>query len=351
MRVVVVAPGHAFSTLDVYNGLCAGLAACGATVFAYPLHDTLETMELLVGAAKLMNIAPPKGYPDPLLMATAGVPGYAMAKRADWVIVVHGLNVPPSIPATLKRGGYRTALLCTESPYQLDEERMVAEHYDVVFTNDRGAPPRFSFNPPGTVHHLAHAYHPAVHTPEGPSADPCDVFFCGTRYPERAALLDGVNWDGIAVCDRSVDYSGGVDPVELFKKMLPNVETATYYRAARISLNQHRSLKQPTGDAHISAGEALSLNPRAYEIPACGGFMVSDARADLEQVFGAGVVPTYHDSESLERVIRYYLAHEDERRALADRQRAAVLPHSWAARARQVLDTLTAISATPRIAA
>lgn len=344
MRIVVVAPGHAFSTYDVYTGLCAGLRVCGAAVSMYPLHTTLETFELLVGAAKQLNIAPPGGYPDPMLIASGNIPGYVMAKRAEWVVFVHGLNVPPSIPVTLRRGGYKTAILLTESPYQLEEEQRVAAEYDVVFTNERAAVPAFTNNPPGTVHHLPHAWNPAVHTPEGPTADPCDVFFCGTRYPERAALLDGVDWTGINVCDRSVDYTGTTDPISLLARMLPNHETAMHYRSARISLNQHRTLKRPDGADHIATGEAESLNPRAYEIPACGGFLVSDVRADLPRVFGDSV-PTYTDSASLEGMLRYYLTHEDERRVLAARQFAAVQAHSWMARAATMLATLAAPAA------
>ena len=37
-----------------------------------------------------------------------------------------------------------------------------------------------------------------VQTSHGPRAEPSDVFFCGTRYPERDALLNGVDWWGFA---------------------------------------------------------------------------------------------------------------------------------------------------------
>ncbi len=224
----------------------------------------------------------------------------------------------------------------------------MARWYDVAFTNERNHAGLFPFT--RYVQHLAHAYDPAVHTPDGPSAPPCDVFFCGTRYPERAALLDGVDWTGIDVCDRTLRVDADTPFEQAARQILTNDVVAMHYRSARISLNQHRTTQSVLDGGTIAPDSAWSLNPRAFEIPACGGFCVSDARADLPLLFGDSV-PTYHDSESLERVIRYYLAHEDERRALADRQRAAVLPHSWAARARQVLDTLTAISATPRIAA
>jgi len=339
MRVLVVESGHAFSTLDVHDGLCAGLRANGIEVVEYPLCATLESMDLMVGAARLMEIAPEKGYPDPFQLASMGIPGLAMAKQVEAVIFVHGLNVPASIPAALGRGGYATALVCTESPYQTDQEANVAQFYDVIFTNERRAIPLFTNNKPDTVHYLPHAYHPLRHTPEGESAEPCDVVFIGTRFPERAALLDGVDWTGITYVERTIDYKGGKPTADLLTQITPNERTAALYRSARIALCHHRTTAHTDSGQHIAAGAAESLNPRCYEIPACGGFLISDVRAELYDVFGE-CVPTYTDSASLEHIIRYYLTHEEERRALADQQRAAVLGHSWVERAAQVMHAL-----------
>lgn len=342
MRVLVVAPGHGFSTLDVFTGVCAGLRANGVEVVEYPLHTTLETMELLVAAAKQLNIAPEGGYPDPLMLGTMGIPGFAMAKRVDWTIFVHGLNVPVSIPETLRRGGYKTALICTESPYEtVASEMHAAQFYDVVFTCDRAAPRLFTLNRPDHVHYLAHAWNPERHTPDGPKVEPCDVFFVGTRYPERDALLNGVDWEGIDFRDKTLDYKKAELPA-LMGQIVENQITAAHYRSAAISLNHHRTSTLIHADdaAHIQPGDAESLNPRAYEVPACGGFLISDARAELPDVFGDSV-PVYHDSVSLERLVRYFLAHPDEREALRKRQHAAVQPHSWTHRAAQLLGCLS----------
>lgn len=343
MRILVVAPGHGFSTLDVFAGLCAGLRANGCDVWEYPLHQTFETMELLVAAAQERGIAPEGGYPDPLMLGTMGIPGYAMAKQVEWVVFVHGLNVPASIPVTLRRGGYRTALLCTESPYETTaREASAAQYYDVVFTCDRAAPRLFTLNRPDAVHYLAHAWHPDVHRADGERADPADVFFCGTRYPEREALLSGVDWTGIDFRDRTLDYRRKALP-DLMGDITPNEGAAAHYRSARISLNHHRTstLIHAEDTAQITPGAAESLNPRAYEVPACGGFLISDARAELGEVFGDSV-PVYHDSASLETLIRYFLTHEDERVRLATRQHQAIQPHSWAQRACQVLEYIAA---------
>lgn len=328
MRVLLVAPGHAFSTIDVYHGLHDGLRTNGITVYAYPLHETLETMDLMVGAARLMNISP--AYPDVFQLASMGIPGAAMAKQVEAAIFIHGLNVPASIPATLKRGGIRTVLVCTESPYQIEEEKTIAPFFDIIFTNDRAAPRLFSNNRPDTVHYLPHAYNAQRHTRTGEMAAPCDVFFCGTRFPERAALLDGVDWTGIEYVEKSIDYNSGRPAAELLPKITSNADVAAHYRSATISICHHRA--DPTGTAE-------SLNPRCYEVPACGGFLISDVRAELWDVFG-DAVPTYTDSASLERVIRYFLSHPQERDALRARQLAAVAPHTWAERARHLLGIL-----------
>jgi spore maturation protein CgeB len=336
MRTCLVHSGHGFSTKDVGDGIAAGLRANGVEVFEYPLHLTFEMAELLVSAAKTIGIAPEGGYPDPIYLGTMGIPGYAMAKRVDLVLFVHGLNVPASIPETLRRGGYRTALYCTESPYETDTEASAAQFYDVVFTSERHAPRLFTNNRPDTVHYLPHAYNPATHTPDGPRADPCDVFFCGTRYPERDALLSGVDWTGINVVDKTLDYQRQ-DMAKALSQIVENGVAASYYRSAKISLNQHRQITDFETRTTIIAGSAESLNPRAYEVPACGGFLLSDERAELGEIFGDSV-PTYTDSASLSRLIRYYLAHEDERLALAGRQAKAVQSHSWAHRARTMID-------------
>lgn len=348
MRAVVIAPGHIHSTYDVHTGLCAGLRANGVEVSEFPLHKSLELFELLVGAAQTIKIS--DTYPDPLLLASGGIPGFVMAKRPEWVIFVHGLNIPPSIPETLRRGGYKTALLCTESPYQIDHERNVAPLYDVILTSEKRAISLFTENQPGTIHYLPHAFNPNVHTPEGDRAVDCDVFFCGTLYPERAVLLDGVDWTDINVCDKTVKYIDGEAPADFGAQVVENHVVATYYRSAKISLNHHRRIQHPTTGGEIGVDAAVSLNPRAFEVPACGGFLVSDQREELAALFG-DCVPTYTDSASLEHIIRYYLTHEDERAELARMQHARVLAHSWTARAAQLLDVLTAHSRPQRAAA
>lgn len=351
MRVLVVAPGHAFSTLDVYEGLVWGLRANGAQVVAFPLHQSLDMAGVLVGAAAQAGAFSPDDDPDALMFSIAanGIPGMAMYHQVDAAIVVTGQNLPYSIPLTLRKGGILTALLCTESPYLTRQrERHDAACYDVVFTNERTAVGLFDRNEPGRVHYLPHAYHPARHRPEGPAAPRCDVAFVGTAFPERRALFDAVDWDGVDFQERSVVVkpdARGAEIAAVLRATTPNAETAAIYRGARIVLNHHRTTGDYKAGEHID-DPAESIGPRAYEAAACGAFQVSDWRPELDDVFH-GSVPTYDPSrpETLGALVRHYLAHPMAREALAREQRAAVAEHHWGNRARAVLDILTS---TPR---
>jgi spore maturation protein CgeB len=123
---------------------------------------------------------------------------------------------------------------------------------------------------------------------------------------------------------------------------MSNEQAATYYRAAKINLNHHRTTMNYHSGQHLANGVAYSLGPRAYEIAACGGFqLMDDSRTEAREVFGTSLA-TYRtgDSADLGKQVRYWLAHPDERSDMAAAQHAAILSHSWTARAGAVLDTL-----------
>ena len=336
MRVLVVAPGHAFSTIDVFDGLVYGLRSHGVDTKTFPLHETLEIVAVMIEHTKRANALP--AYPSPHDMACAGIPGLCMAYGITHCIVVNGENVPPSIPATLRRGGIVTALLCTESPYQTTtRERYMSRLYDVTFTNERAALPLFTETPAARVFYLPHAYHPERHTTHGPRGETHDVVLVGSLFAERAALVAGVDWRGIDYYQAGYDVQAGIATI------VDNADVAALYRSCAIALNPHRTTTHAGSGTHIAAGSAESLNPRAYEIPACGGalHLCSDDRPELYDVYGE-TATTYRagDSADLERQIRYWLAHPDRREATVRAQHSAVLPHHWAARVAQIMGVL-----------
>jgi spore maturation protein CgeB len=333
MRVYMVHPGVPFSTANVYDGLVAGLRANGCEVIEDRLDQTLAFQAALYEAGQAAGVV----QPGPLNLTQFVGPytvQYAVATEPDAVIVVSAHNFNIASARALRKAGLRTAVVMTESPYFADFERTMASAYDVVFTNERRCVTGYFDHP--RVHYLAHAWHPDRHTPDGPRAAPCDALFVGSAFAERADLFGGVDWSGLSFVWR------GYRPGEAEQDIVDNAETAAHYRAARVSLNPHRTTMEFGSGRHIAPDGAESLNPRAYEIPACGGFMLcDDSRVELQDVFG-GEAPTYRagNSADLARQVRQWLARPDERQRRAEAMTAAVQAHSWTVRARQVLEVL-----------
>jgi spore maturation protein CgeB len=334
MRVMAIHPGAAWSTADVYTGLCAGLRAHKIEL----IEGRLDTVLNWYGALVKQGVGDGVLAPDALLLenklnrsalVSAHMTRAALIHRPDWVIVVSGHNYNAYDARALSRAGIKTALICTESPYWMDVEPRIAEFYDVVFTNERSAIAAFGHL---RCHYLPHAYNPEVHTADGPQASPCDVVFIGSMFDERKALIANVDWTGIT----SVIRGHFLDMVDL----VDNADTVAYYRAAKISLNHHRTTTMHGSGGHIAHAE--SLGPRAYEIAACGAFQLcDDSRAEYQDVFGADA-PTYRagNADDLERQMRYWLGKPDERARIAQAMHQAIQPHNWTARARQVLEVL-----------
>lgn len=334
MRIYVIDSGVRFSTADVFTGLCAGLRANGAEVVEGRLTEAMEFQTLLYEAGQAQGVV----QPGPINITTFASPyivQHAIASEPDVVIAVSAHNFNIASALTLRAAGLRTAVLMTESPYFAQFELIMASAYDVVFTNERRCATGNYFNHKN-VHYLPHAYNPQVHTPEGERGAPSDVLFIGSLFPERADLFGGVDWEGIGFTRR------GYAPGQPEQDIVDNQKSVALYRSAKINLNHHRTTMDFGSGRYIDADVADSLNPRAYELAACGAFQLcDDSRPELREVFG-GSVPTYKagDSKDLEKKLRYYLDRPDKRAEMAQEAHERAIPHSWTARAAQVLEAV-----------
>lgn len=337
MRIGVIHPGAGFATHDVYTGVVGGLRANGVTVDEHRIDSILNWYDAAVSAGLAQKVFTEQAVDNRVLnrhaLASAHITRDILRNPPDRVLCVSGHAYHKDDVAILNRAGIPTAVLLTESPYFGTLEMEIGSWYDTIFTNERKAQP--ILNLVGPAHYLPHAFNPQVHSPVGPSADPCDVLFVGSLFDERRALFAGVDWTGITRTIRGYDLKTGV------ADLVDNFDTAAYYRAAAINLNHHRTTTSHGTGQHIQAGEAESLGPRAYEISACGGFqLMDDSRPERYAVFGE--CPTYRagDSADLERQIRYWLAHPEQRAVIAQAMYEAIQPHSWVNRAKQLVEVL-----------
>ncbi|MGB9358641.1 MAG: glycosyltransferase [Acidimicrobiia bacterium] len=154
-----------------------------------------------------------------------------------------------------------------------------------------------------------------------------DVLFVGNS---RGVMRHGVAWSierGIPIDIYGSDWEGLIDASHVVAEHLPNEQLAAAYRSAGVVLNDHWPGMRDYG----------FISNRVFDVLASGGFIISDSVAGIEGVFG-DTVPTYDSAEDLDRLIRYYQEHPDERADLAARgQELVASEHSFDRRAEQLL--------------
>jgi spore maturation protein CgeB len=354
MKILCIDPGADFSTADVFSGLVGGLRHLGHVVVPYYYSRRLDVMHKALQAAyrqqkkENSDLARPTAA-DAALWTSELAVTWSLRHEPDFVIVVSGMYFHPDAFIMLRRCGFKVGLLLTETPYALNNELRFAGLVDIVWTNERTAVQGFRELNPRT-YYLPHAYNPAVHCPDlktfGDSKIPAhDVVFVGTGFAERVEWLEGVDWTGI---DLGLYGAWLIDRKSKLRKfihngVIDNPITAALYQKAKIGLNMFRqSVGFGKDTARITTAE--SLNPRSYELAACGLFHVSDYRAEVAEVFG-DLVPTFRTSAELEGQLRRWLADDHGRQQVAAQLPVVVSPHSWAHRASQMIATIEGVRA------
>lgn len=179
-------------------------------------------------------------------------------------------------------------------------------------------------------------YVPQFTNPEKfyPDPDPAltsDILFVGSNWHDRTSLRYALE-AGFTVAVYGYNWQGIVPP-EMYKApYIANTELNRYYSSAKIVLNDHRPDMKDFG----------FVNNRIYDATAAGALVISDYMPEIEAAYG-DAVPMYKNKEELARLLEYYLAHEDERLALAAKARRITLEKfTNAAAARAVLEAARA---------
>lgn len=92
-----------------------------------------------------------------------------------------------------------------------------------------------------------------------------------------------------------------------------------------------------------------AVNQRVFDAPAAGGFVLTDWREQMAQLFEPQEMACYHEADEAPDMVRHYLAHPQERRRILTAARQRVLAcHTWQHRLQTLLDCMRSIYGTPR---
>jgi hypothetical protein len=102
------------------------------------------------------------------------------------------------------------------------------------------------------------------------------------------------------------EWQDVIDTESLMEQVPYRENLRKVYNASKINLNISR--------IQLQSG----LNQRAYDVPACRGFLITDHKKELEDSFDIGrEIVCYHHVDELLRLIDYYLKNPQERQEIA----------------------------------
>lgn len=349
MKVLLLHPGSSWSTADVEAGLRHGLEHHGVQVIRYQLDVRIDASKRWLFAAwrrvkkSNPNVEKPNSA-DIFYQAGLGALGMALRHQVDVVLVVSAMFLHPDVIILMRRAGLRVVVLFTESPYDLEKELAVAGLVEGCWTNERSSLAAFQAVNPNSGY-LPHGWHPARHRAGPQPGDGMfpahDVVFVGSAFRERIEWLSAIDWTGINLgLYGSWAPLGSRHPLRTFVRgeQVSNLTTAALYRRAKLGLNLYRT-SQGFGRNAPSITHAESLNPRAYELAACGVFHLSTERAEVHDVFN-GCVPTFQTPADASALIHQWVRDDDGRAAIAKELPACVAESSWVQRSAQVIGDL-----------
>lgn len=216
--------------------------------------------------------------------------------------------------------------------------------YDYFFTIQKGQfleeLKRISVRNP---HYLPLAASPEVHKKMELTNDEIgiygsDISFVGAGYYNRRKFFEGLldfdfkiwgnEWDLSSPLHKCIQRSG---------ERIETEEVVKIFNATKININLHSSTYHEGINPH---GDFV--NPRTFEIAACGGFQLIDHRSELSELFRMGEeIICFEDLNDLRQKIRYYLDNPEERNEIAMRARDRVLrEHTYEHRMKEMLDFL-----------
>jgi spore maturation protein CgeB len=258
----------------------------------------------------------------------------------DLVLAMAQAPLNPQALKRLRRDGVATAMWFVEDHDLFTYWKSFAPLYDVFAVIQKGQ----FFEDLATIGQVNALYLPLAAQPDfhrPMELSPVErrkfgseVSFMGAGYPNRRKAFHelvnhdfkiwGTEWEGDHVLEPLLQLKGArVTPEECVK----------IFNATTINLNLHSSIQ---ADELVTFGDFV--NPRTFELAACGAFQLVDKRTLMAEAFSEDELATFSSIEELAEKIEYFSSRPEERQAFADRARARALKdHTYAQRMRSLL--------------
>jgi len=252
-------------------------------------------------------------------------------------------QAPATLPVLeqIKRKKLLTAMWFVENSRHLRYWGQVAAGYDYWFIIQRGDfLDALRHAGAKQVHYLPMAADPELHrplvlSPEEQAEFGADVAFVGAGYVNRRRLLPRLVGKGWTFKLWGDEWNGAEDLVPVLQRGGARIDTETcvkVFNATAINLNLH------SYDGDGLDPQADFVNPRTFELAACGTFQLVDRRALLPELFAPDELVTFSSPDELLAQIETWRHEPDTRAAMARAARRRVLEsHTYVHRMKELL--------------
>lgn len=265
-------------------------------------------------------------------------------KPIDILICMAQAPISAELLNELRKRGIITVLWFAEDYLRFTYWQQVAQYFDYIFTIQEGpCIEAIKKAGAGSVHYLPMGCDPVIHskvelTEEEKARWGSPISFVGAGYHNRqqmfAFLADlpfkiwGTEWPTCRPFDHMVQEQG--------RRLTPE-EYVKIFCSTDININLHSSTERDGVDPY---GDFV--NPRTFELASCKAFQLVDERTHLPAIFTPGKeIVTFNSLPDLREKIEYYLAHPEERKAIAEAAYKRVISeHTYGHRIRDMLSVI-----------
>ena len=200
--------------------------------------------------------------------------------------------------------------------------RFICQYYHVVTTNNPQRVQEYAaFGKPAIFVQYA-CNHDLWRRLDAPKQ--FDVTFIGQPHSGRHRAIAHLRGKGISVRVFGAGWDRHPEMADIWGGYLSADDVVRVMNESRICLNFLTA----------STGDRMAIKARIFEINGCGSFQLCSAFDEVGRYYEIGKeIQVFHDMDDLVEKICYYLAHEDEREAIARAGYERTLrEHTWDAR-------------------
>jgi len=277
-----------------------------------------------------------------LNMINRSIRSLAKFTKPEIAIITGGHRISSETICYLKRQGIVCILWTIDPPRVFQPIVAVAPFYDHIFCQGTEAIELLCSAGIKNARWLPMACDPDCHhllkcSPEEKITYCSDVVFVGSYYPGRAELIEDLS--ELTDCDLAIWGPGwdALPKTSPLQKCLKGRHTRPeewlkIYSASKIILSTHYHDSEDRFPVY-------QASPRVFEILACGAFQLCDDQRDVFALFQDGRdLVKFTDGDDLVAKVKYFLAHPEERNAIAAQGRKTVLArHTYLHRIEELL--------------